>query len=64
MTVKEAKEVLSGKLVFGDEKQIKARKFLEQVEEAKEVIRTDDRIALEQFSDDVVTAAYRGMRKT
>lgn len=39
MNLAEAKQLLSGRLVFGDETQIAARKFLERVEEAADAIR-------------------------
>lgn len=37
MTIKEAREAVSGKLIFGDERQIKAKKMLEEEEEKDRV---------------------------
>ncbi len=39
MTITEALTALSGPLVFGNERQIRARRFLEQVEFAKDAAR-------------------------
>lgn len=38
MTLREAKSILQPPLVFGDERQIAARRFIERVFEAKEIL--------------------------
>lgn len=43
MTLTEANKILSGKLTFGDPDQIKAVRFIEQVNEAVKLFRACDR---------------------
>ena len=78
MTLAEAKKILSGKLTFGDPDQIKAVRFIGNVEEAKEAYQKclnhasskkefwDFCYCVDKFSDEVKNAArlsLRGKRK-
>ncbi len=66
MTEQEAQHLVAGKLVFGDENQIRARDFLRCVAECEEELRAAGRGPQRQWvinkwcwvSDNIVDAAY------
>ena len=77
MTIAEAKKILSGKLVFGDPQQIKAVRFIENVDAAEGAIKNCPNIekhlrkgffnleycdCADRISEDVLRSAFERIR--